>query len=236
MAIKIQCSTCGFQNDLGRVFCAQCGQKLDLRDTSMEDLEERREFNYGKLFRWVISVAVLALVASLLGLALWAVKPMPVYMDAAGSRQVPIKLAAILRALSYNKPVTLDFQEGELNGFLAERAKVKHLKAMAIDLKPGTFDLYASFNWSPPTNLAFLAKIKIPISMSLKGGFQGGVFIPEKGQVGHLPLLGKSLKLSTDFFAGLLPDIVAEKRLIDALRTVAIEERQADLTLTPVGK
>ncbi|MEI8139536.1 MAG: hypothetical protein WCI03_06685 [bacterium] len=236
MAIKIECKTCGFRNDLGRVFCAQCGQKLDLRDTSMNELEERREFNFGMWIRWGISVVVIVTVSVIIGLALWSAKPVPVYTEAVGSRQVPIKIAAILRALSYNKPMTLDFQEGELNGFLAARAKVKHLNAFTIDLKPGSFDLYAALDWSPPTNLAFLAKIKIPVSFTLQGSFQGGVFMPGKGRVGHLPLVGKAQVLSTDFFATLLPDILAEKRLIDALQTVAIEERQADLTLTPVGK
>lgn len=236
MAIKIECSTCGFQNDLGRVFCAQCSQKLDLRDTSMEALEDRREFDFGKLIRWVLSLVVLVAVGGVVGLALWPAKPVPVYTEAAGARQVPVKLAAILRALSYNKAITLDFQEGELNGFLAERAKIKHLQALTIDLKPGAFDLYALRSWTPATNLAFLAKMKLPVSMSLKGSFQGGVFIPEKGKVGHLPLPGKALMLSTDFFAALFPDIVGEKRVIDALRTVAIEEIRADLTLVPVGQ
>jgi len=236
MAIKIQCSICGFQNDLGRVFCAQCGQKLDLRDTSMESLEERREIDFGKLFRWGISIVALVVVSVVVGLALWPAEPVPVYMDAAGSRQVPIKLGAILKALSYNRPMTLDFQEAELNGFLAERAKVKHLQSFTIDLHPGSFDLYAALSWTPVTNLAFLAKIKIPLSMSLKGSFQGGVFMPEKGRVGHLPLPGNTLAISTGFFASLLPDILNEKRVIDALRTVAIEELRADLTLTPVGE
>lgn len=236
MAIKIECSICGLQNDLGRVFCAQCGQKLDLRDTSMESLERRREIDWGRLIRWVLSLAVLGAVVTALGLALWPAKAAPVYYEAAGARQVPVKLGAVLRALSYNKPVTLDFQEGELNGFLAERAKVKRLKSLTIDLKPGSFSLYAALEWTPPTNLTYLAKVKIPVSMTLKGGFQGGVFFPGKAQLGHLPLPGRARDVSSGFFAQLLPDIVNEKRIIDALRTVAIEELRADLTLTPVGQ
>lgn len=236
MAIKIQCTTCGFQNDLGRVFCAQCGQKLDLRDTSMEDLDDRREFDLRKWLRWGLSILVLLGLSGVIGLALWPMAPTPVYTEAVGARQVPVKLEAVLRALSYNKAITLDFEEGELNGFLAERAKVRHVKALTIDLKPGAFDLYVSFNWRPITNLAFLAKMNLPISMSLTGGFKGGVFNPEKGRIGHLPLPGKTLALSMDYFSSLLSDILAEKRFIDALRTVAIEERRADLTLVPVGE
>ncbi len=236
MAIKIQCSSCGFQNDLGRVFCGQCGQKLDLHDTSMDDLEERREFDVGKWIRWGLSIVVLGSVAVVAGLALWPAKPAPVYFEAAGARQVSVKLSAILKALSYNRDMRLDFQEAELNGFLAERARVRHLKTLTVDLKPGSFELCASLAWAPPTNVSFLAKIKIPVSMSLSGGFQGGVLIPGKARIGHLPLPGKAAVLSTGFFAGLFPDILAEKRMIDSLRTVAIDELRADLTLTPMGK
>lgn len=236
MAIKIECASCGFLNDLGRVFCSQCGQKLDLRDTSMESLEQRREIDWGGIIRWGVALVMLSVVVTVLGLALWPVKAAPVYFEAVGARQVPVKLSAVLRALSYNKAMTLDFQEGELNGFLAERAKVKRLKFLTIDLKPGSFNLHASMDWTPVTNLAYLAEIKIPLSMTLKGSFQGGVFFPGTAQVGHLPLPGKSQEIATRFFASLLPDITNEKRIIDALRTVAIEELRADLTLTPVGK
>ena len=236
MAIKIECSNCGFQNDLGRIFCSQCGQKLDLRDTSMESLKERREFDFGKLFQWLLSLVVLIGIATILSLAFWPATTVPVYMDAAGSKQVPVKIAAILRALSYNRAITLDFDEGELNGFLAERAKLNKLKAFTIDLKPGSFDLCAALTWTPVTNVAFLAKIQIPVTISLKGGFQGGVFLPENGRIGHLPLPGRSMKFSTDLLGSYLPDILNEKRIIDSLRTVAIDERRVDLTLAPVGK
>jgi hypothetical protein len=202
----------------------------------MEDLEERREIDYGKWIRWVVSIVVLGGIALVVGLALWPAKPASVYMEAAGARQVSVKMAAILRALSYNRDVTLDFQEAELNGFLAERAKVKRLNALSIDLKPGSFDLYAALAWAPPTNVSFLAKIKIPVTMRLSGSFQGGVLFVEKGRLGHLPLPGRTLEVSTGFFAKQFPDVLAEKRMIDALRTVAIDELRADLTLTPLTK
>lgn len=236
MAIKIKCSSCGFQNDLGRVFCAQCGQKLDLRDTSMESLEDRRVMDWGRLVRWVFTLVILGALAAIVGLALWPVKAAPVYYEAVGAKQVPVKVSGVLRALSYNKAITLDLQEGELNGFLAERAKVKRLASLTIDLKPGSFNLHAVMKWTPPTNLTYLAKVNVPLSMTLKGSFQGGVFFPGKAQVGHLPLPGKTQDVVTGFFASLLSDVINEKRMIDALRTVAIEELRVDLTLVPVGK
>jgi len=202
----------------------------------MEALQDRREFDFGKLFRWLLSLLVLFTVASVAGLALWPSTKVPVYMDAAGSRQVPVKLAAILRALSYNKAMTLDFDEGELNGFLAERAKVKNLKFFTIDLKPGAFELSASLDWKPSAKQTYLEKVKVPVTLSLRGGFQGGVFFPERAWLGHLPLPGKAARLATDFFASLLPDIISQQRLIDSLRSVAIEERRADLTLAPAGQ
>ncbi|MEI6563922.1 MAG: zinc ribbon domain-containing protein [bacterium] len=236
MAIKIECSKCGFQNELGRVFCSQCAQKLNLQATSMSDLDERRAFDFGKLARWLVATAVILALAGGIGLALWPLKPVPVLTDPAGLQQIPIKAKAIRAALSYNKPVSLDLQEGELNGFLAERAKSKHLRVLTIDLKPGSFNLYAAFNWFPATNVTFLAKISFPVTVSFQGSFIGGVLMPGKGWVGHLPLLGSTRDVATDYFASLFPDIIAETKVVDALRTIALEETRADLFLEPAGK
>lgn len=233
MAIKIECSNCGYQNDLGRVFCVQCGQKMDLKATSMADLADRREFDYGALIRGILTTVVMLLVAGVLGLAFWPLRCPTVFREDAGAVQVPIKAKAIRSALSYNRNINLSFTEGELNGFLAERAKSRKLEALAIDLKPGVFDLYSGVSWRPPTNLTFLASVRIPLTLNLRGSFQAGVFTIETVRVGHLSLPASAATPVTDHFAGLFADILAEKRVVSSLKSVAIEEAKADLSLGP---
>ena len=233
MAIHIECSQCGNQNDLGRVFCTSCGQKLNLQDTSMVDLNDRREVDYGKWIRGLLAAVLILGVGGLAGTILWTVKPPSVFCEAAGAVQIPIKAKAARTALSYNREVKIDLTEGELNGFLAERAKSRKAGKLVIDLKTGTFDLYTGFDWSPPTNMTWLAKVKIPVSMDMRAGFQAGVLMIERGRIGHLPLPGSSKNVVIHYFETLFADITGEKRVVSSLKSVAIEETKVTLVLAP---
>ena len=233
MAIKIECSNCGHQNDLGRVFCLQCGQKMDLRATAMTDLNARRESDYGTLIRRIMATVVALLIAGVVGVAFWPMKCPPVLRDGAGAVQVPIKAKAIRSALSFNRNVSLDFSEGELNGFLAGRAAARHVELVAIDLKPGAFELYSAFYLTPFTNVAWLAGIRVPVALNLRGSFQAGVLTVEKVHLGHLPLPEMARKPVVDYFSALFSDILSEKRVVSSLKSVAIEETKADLSLVP---
>ena len=233
MAIKIECSNCGHQNDLGRIFCVQCGQKMDMHATSMVDLNARREFDYGALIRRSVVAVLVLLIAGVVGLAFWPMKCPPVFRDDAGAVQVPIKAKAIRSALSFNRNVNLNFSEGELNGFLADRAKSRKIELLAIDLKPGAFVLYSALYWSPLTNVAWLASIRVPVAISLQGSFQAGVLTIEQVHMGHLPLPGSVRNPVKDYFSTLFSDILSEKRITSSLKTVALEETKADLFLGP---
>lgn len=233
MAIRIECSKCGFQNELGRVFCSSCGQKLNLQDTSMTDLNARREVDYGKWIRVLLMGVLILSVGGLAGAILWPVKAPPVFFEAAGSVQIPIKAKAARTALSYNREIKIDLTEAELNGFLTERAKSRKAGKLVIDLKTGQFDLYAGFDWVPTTNIAWLAKVKIPVTMDMRAGFQAGVLMIERARIGHLPLPGSSKNVVIDYFGSLFSDITGEKRVVSFLKNVAIEDTKVTLVLAP---
>lgn len=233
MAIHIECSNCGYQNDLGRMFCVSCGQKLNLRDTSMADLRERREVDYGRWIRLVLIWTVILVIGGLAGAIFWPVRTPVVFHDDAGVVQIPIKAKAVRAALSYNREIKIDLTEGELNGFLAERAKSRKIGKLVIDLKTGSFDLYSGSYWSPGTNVPWLATVKIPVSMDLRGGFQAGVLIIERARIGHLPLPRTARNAVIDYFSALFPDVIGEKRIVSSLKGVALDENKASLVLGP---
>ena len=233
MAIKIECSNCGHQNDLGRVFCVQCGQKLDLHATSMQELDDRREFDFSKLFKGLLVAVVVLAFGGILGAAFWQVQKPIVQLEVAGVTQVPIKARAVLQAISYHRSVTLDLTERELNGFLAERAKIRKLRDLTIDLKTGTFELYAALNWCPATNVSFLASVNLPVTLGMRGSFKDGKLMVEQARVGHLVLPGSARKAVVDYFADVFKDVTGEQRFVSSLKPVAIEESTAHLPLGP---
>lgn len=232
-SIKIECQKCGHRNDLGRVFCVGCGVKLDMRATSAHDLKADRE-GFPSWIRPLVTTLLLIAVLAVIGLALWPAPLPKVFFDKSGSVQVPMKAKAILTALSYNRNVTMSMTEGELNGYLTDRARSKKLEALAIDLKPGSFDLYlAESARLPVSNVQWAAKMRIPLSMHLRGSFQGGTLSVDQVHVGHLALPGGAGNMVTTRFAGLFVDILREQRFVSSLKSVALEEDRADLMLGP---
>lgn len=233
MAIKVECSKCGYQNELGRVFCAHCGTKMDLRAMSAGELKDRREVDVAGMVRRILTPVVVILLLLVVALALWPDRGPDVRFDKAGAIQVPMKAKAVRAAISYNQSAKLDLSEGELNGFLEERGRTRKLDRLVIDLKPGVFNLYAVQSWGPSTNVTWLAGIRMPFSMTVRGSFRSGIMTLEGARVGHLPLPGFARGAIVRFFADIFSDITREQRLVSSLKKVAIEETKADLMLGP---
>lgn len=233
MAIKVECSKCGYQNELGRIFCAQCGTKMDLRAMSAGELKDRREVDVAGLVGRILTPLVVILLLLIVALALWPDSGPDVQFDKAGAIQVPMKAKAVRAAISYNQSAKLDLAEGELNGFLEERGRKRNIDRLVIDLKPGVFNLYAVQAWIPSTNVSWLAKVRVPFSLSMRGSFRSGIMMVEGVRVGHLPLPAFARGAIVKFFADVFSDITREQRLVSSLKTVAIEETKADLMLGP---
>ena len=231
MPIKIACTNCGFQNDLGRVFCAQCSRKLDLNRTALEDLEERRTFEPGRLIGPILVTLIVGGALTVAGLALWPMPRPPVPFDPAGANQVPLKTAAVKTALRANRPVTLTFTETELNGYLAARAAIRKVDSLTIDLKRGKFDLQAACRWTAITNASSLAGRGLSYTYGMTAGFQGGQLNVTGGRVGHLPLPGPALALSKTYFAGLFDDLLSETGIVSAVKSVQLDDAKVEILL-----
>lgn len=227
MGIKIECSACGFRNDLGRVFCTQCGVKLDLKRTASSDLEERRDVRYGAIIGKIIGGLLTLGVLGGLGLGLWPVKLAVVQRDAAGGQQVVLKTRAVKKAIVAGQKASVDFTAMEINGYLAGRAGARGLKALAVDVRSGAMDVGAWFTWRPgvATNLTWLpAKMTaLPISLEMTMAFDNGQMRVTGGRVGHLPLIGPMAGICKGFFKDVFSDVVSEKQVVDALTEVVLE-------------
>lgn len=233
MAIKIDCSQCGYRNDLGRIFCTRCGVKLDLKRTSPVELERRREIEMGPILSKLAVLLFVVVPLCLLALALWPAKPFPLRADQAGAQQVVMKMRAVKQAIVSRQKATVEFTEPEINGFLAARAALRGVKVLSVDLQQDRFTLMASMAWRPPaaTNVPWVIKNKValPVSFSMTAGFQNGEFVLKSARVGHLPLLGPAQAISTGYFASLFPDLMAEKQVMEALAEAVIGKETVSL-------
>ena len=72
----IVCGGCGSENELGRVFCTQCGGKLDLSGMTNEVVAEqaKRSFMAKHWPKFAIGVAVIILL--IFGMTFWSTGPL----------------------------------------------------------------------------------------------------------------------------------------------------------------
>ena len=119
MGYTIQCAKCGHQNVLGRIFCTNCGQKLDFDQV---DAKPRRQ-TQGMTTAKIIRLAVTFIVIAVLVLILKPAKPLGTPGTLQDAQRMNQKLRTIKAAILDNKGGTHELQEQEINGYLTEILK-----------------------------------------------------------------------------------------------------------------
>jgi len=215
------------------MFCSQCGVKLDLRNTASDDLKHRRVFDIAGLVRRILKAGLMILILGVAVLAFWPETIPEVEFDSAGVEQMPIKARAIYSALSLGRRASMNISEGEMNGFLAARARNKDLQRLVIDFTPGAFVLYAARDWQPLAYVTTAVDIRIPFTVSLRGSFNAGVLMVEEVRYCHLILPGFAAGGVVNSFASVFADVLREHRIVSSLKSVVLEETKADVVLEP---
>lgn len=82
--MMIKCTKCGFENQMGAIFCRQCGEKIDMNKISPESLEsdknkEDAKKRVGKIIRWTVRILVLIVILGA-GAAAFIPWGLPVYV------------------------------------------------------------------------------------------------------------------------------------------------------------
>ena len=82
--MMIKCAKCGFENQMGAIFCRQCGEKINMDEISPESIEQGKKKDKAKqaaakAIRWTVRILVLLVI---LGVAAAAFAPwdLPVYV------------------------------------------------------------------------------------------------------------------------------------------------------------
>ncbi len=67
VTMLIKCQVCNHENQLGSIFCRNCGVKLDLNKMSPDQFKEKKPVDKGAVTRKVVGVVLLLIVLGLLG-------------------------------------------------------------------------------------------------------------------------------------------------------------------------
>lgn len=217
----IKCPRCGNINTFGRVFCSKCGVRLDLSRVNNRVLAksiERPHSSALRLFRFLLFVALLAVVA----LLLWPSGLVGAPGALRDARSMERKIAAVVRAQQAGLYVFEIISEREANAYLAEILKRNEGISRSEGMKLGIEAITMGFQPDGLTVVILAAWGPLRISYEVTGmpvideeGFKLDVI---SARWGHLPLPGPSGQWVSERVARVFSQMQRERRMLDDLQ------------------
>ncbi len=243
----IVCSKCGYDNELGRIFCHSCGAKLDLTEIKSpsqggKSLARKAKGGSGKIISRLVTVAMLATVVVVVALALQVPNIRPISTSSEDLVLSDKKRAALDDLLVQKQPNAIAVSEGELNSFI-QTLGFENGSAGTFEVVPTKLQLELG---NGVITAVFLAKVHIAGSVEKQiylrytgvptiedGHF---VFKPTGGALGALPLGGWFLVKTGIFdhcFGKLFVNLDKEKQVLDSLSSISVTPQSVVLSYQP---
>ena len=229
------CPKCSHDNELGRMFCHKCGERLDLSRIKPPSAEEkkRRQFERGakRTIRILVNVVVLGLL--ILVIALICATPVvpPVQSSNKDLVTSDAKRMELERLGKGQKTGQVVITEGQLNAFLSQRAFSGKagggLEVTPVALRLNLSDSRIKLEFLGTTHFgSYFAK-------DLYLGYEGQPtlsqgkfeFKPTAGWIGKLPIHPLLLRTTGFFksrFGRLFEEFLAEKELLEKLTAIEV--------------
>ncbi len=96
----LKCKECGFENQLGAIFCRDCGVKLDVETMRPEVKEYKPKFAFGDLFKNLLAIAVLGGIAFAIGMMFYPEHAAFEELDPAAIEKTDIKFQALINRIA----------------------------------------------------------------------------------------------------------------------------------------
>jgi hypothetical protein len=243
----LTCPKCGHDNELGRIFCHQCGTKLDLNQIKPpgrggKKIQRRDTPGVGRVFLRIVEVAALVAVIWTIFLACQVPDVRPVASTEQDQISVQKKRIALERAMDERKPATIQLSETELNAFVDrlgfEKGEGKGLRIVPSSLQIELEDGVVKLIMLGTLELGSAIQKKIYIQYRGVPVIEGGamVFKPASAQFGGLPIHPRLLG-STGFiqryFSEVFRNLQIEQQLLNRLTSIAVDARRVLLNYQP---
>jgi hypothetical protein len=242
----IVCSKCGYDNELGRIFCHSCGAKLDLTEVKAPSqggrIFRRTKGGIGKLFSRLVSIAILAVVVVVLFLACQVPTIRAISTSSDDLNHSDEKRAALDRLLVDKSPRSIAVTEGELNSFIQqlgfESGTPGTLQLVPTRLQLELGDGVVTAVFLGRIHIAGSVEKQLYLSYTGVPTVENGhfVFKPKAGALGALsigPWLLVKTGLFDHCFAGLFGRLDREKQALDTLSSITVTPQMAVLSYQP---
>ena len=223
MGYTIQCSKCGHQNVLGRIFCTDCGQKLDFDQVDAKPRRSSQGMSPARLVRLAVTFIVIALLVMILKPA----KPLGAPGSLQDAQRMNQKLRAIKAGILDNKGGSHELMEKEINGYLTEilkRMSDSNAKDAKTTVKMRQINVHFTPEQIHVVMLAEIGPLKLSYSVAGQPARKDRQFKikPERVRLGSVPLPAAA----GDWIAGRMASVFSklgnEKSLLDQVSTMQL--------------
>lgn len=235
--MKTTCRECDHPNDLGRLFCTECGAKLDMNAVN-EDIEAKQESAKRLRGLKLLLIPIVGAIIGVLGLCAWANKPFVSENSQEGRKGTVDAIVWALSQITRRPAGTAvesprPFRECDINDWLGHMAMQKPVSSISAKVETGKVTLRVVDSVGPFSLMSGKIKLR-PISFSyeLIAKPQGGDMNITMGRFGHFPLVGPLKRIVEAQVAKLLKDRKMEKTIIAYATEISVEDDEISVTVT----
>lgn len=241
------CQKCGYDNELGRIFCHSCGTKLDLSEIKSpsqggKSLKKKKAGGIGRTLGRIVNFAILAALIAVAYMAVQVPVLRPITITNEDSLAADKQRFALDDLLLEKVPRTITITEPELNAFVESLGFTK-VAAKSLEVIPTRLQLELG---DGVVTAIFIGKINFvgsltkEVYLSYTGvpTVEGGHFVFRRvaGALGSLPIspwLLEKTGLFDHYYAKVFGNLGQEKQVLDSLASISVTLKGVVLTYRP---
>lgn len=242
----IVCSKCGYDNELGRIFCHSCGAKLDLSEIKSSSqggakLKKKSDAG-GKLLGRVIGIIILVALVAAIFLAAQVPSVRPLSTTNRDLLSADKKRFDFDQLSARTTPQEISITEAELNAYI-DTLGFKKTDGKGLLVTPTSLQIELG---DGVVKVVFLGKLSVGsalekrLHLSLTGTpvIESGhfEFKPISGAIGSLPIhpwLLEHTGILDHYFETLFASQTHEKQVLDSLKSISVTPQEVVLQYEP---
>jgi hypothetical protein len=242
----VVCEKCGYDNELGRIFCHSCGAKLNLSEIKSpsqggKSLAKKKTGSWKPFWRMIEVLILLAVIAALfLALQVPSVRPISISSeDLTSSDKQRFELD---NAIAQRKPAAIAITEGQLNAFIGtlgfQKSQGTGLEVIPTKLQLELGDGVVTAIFVGKIHFGGSVEKQLYLSYTGVPTIEGGHFVFKSvgGSLGSLPMgpwLLEKTGLFDRYYAKVFANLGQEKQTIDSLSSISVSPQEAVLNYQP---
>ncbi|NQU10322.1 hypothetical protein HQ590_06005 [bacterium] len=242
----LPCPKCGFNNELGRIFCHQCGTKLDLDaikppSRGGKRIKRQRQWSIARAVGWTIRLVVF-------GLIVWGIY---LLFQVPEVRRIPVgdtDLRGYYRgrdklelAMARRQPIEVTLTEGQINAFVDTQG-FGETAGRGIRMLPTNLQIELG---TGSVTAVIVGKIELfKLTRRLYFSFTGNPVVndgafrlePESARIGSLPILRLVLQktgLIQSYYKQLYGGLSDEARLLNNCESITLGDGKVTFNYRP---